>query len=67
LELLLDAESTPANVRAACARTLLELVGAIGAKARREEDQELNDAELEPELLSLADIDREIRRLGRPE
>jgi hypothetical protein len=64
LEQLLSEESVPPNVRAAAARTLLELVGAIGARApKHEAEQGLDDAGLEPEGLSLADIDRELRRL----
>jgi hypothetical protein len=64
LETLVSDTSCPPNVRAAAARTLLELVGAIGAKApKHEADQGLDDGGLEPESLSLADIDRELRRL----
>jgi hypothetical protein len=64
LEVLVADDSCPPNVRAAAARTLLELVGAIGAKApKHEADQGLDDG-LEPESLSLADIDRELRRLS---
>jgi hypothetical protein len=65
LEQLLSEVSVPSNVRAAAARTLLELVGAIGAKApKHEAEQGLDDNGLEPESLSLADIDRELRRLS---
>lgn len=64
LESLVVDDSCPPNVRAAAARTLLELVGAIGAKApKHEADQGLDDS-LEPESLSLADIDRELSRLS---
>jgi hypothetical protein len=65
LEKLLDEPAAPANVRASAARTLLELVGAIGAKAKGASDQELNDKDLEPETMTLADIDRELQRLGQ--
>ena len=66
LEALVVDDSCPPNVRAAAARTLLELVGAIGAKApKHEAEQGLDDAGLEPEGLSLADIDRELRRLSQ--
>jgi hypothetical protein len=64
LEKLLDEPAAPANVRASAARTLLELVGAIGVKAKREGDQDLNDLSLEPETMTLQDIDRELLRLG---
>jgi hypothetical protein len=64
LEKLLDDPAAPANVRASAARTLLELVGAIGGRAKREGDQDLNDLSLEPETMSLQDIDRELLRLG---
>ena len=46
-------------------RTLLELVGAIGARAKGQADQELSDDGLEPESMSLADIDRAITLLGQ--
>ena len=64
LEKLLDDPAAPANVRASAARTLLELVGAIGGRVKREEDQDLNDLSLEPETMTLQDIDRELLRLG---
>jgi hypothetical protein len=64
LEMLITNPRTPANVRAASARTLLELVGAIGSGRKREPDQALDANGLEPELLSLDDIDREIGKLG---
>ena len=64
LEALCDSPRTPPNVRAAAARTLLELVGAIGAGRKRESDQEVSNGVLEPEALSLADIDRELKQLG---
>jgi hypothetical protein len=64
LEILCDSDATPPNVRASAARTLLELVGAIGGRAKREEDQDLNDLSLEPETMTLQDIDRELLRLG---
>jgi hypothetical protein len=63
LEQLCEGDSTPPNVRAAAARTLLELTGAIGAR-KREEDQSLAGSGLEPEALTIDDIDREITRLG---
>jgi hypothetical protein len=65
LEALCDSDNTPPNVRASAARTLLELVGAIGSKAKREEDQELDGLSLEPETMTLADINRELERLGQ--
>ena len=64
LEKLCDSDRTPPNVRASAARTLLELVGAIGARSKREEDQDLNSLALEPETMTLQDIDRELLRLG---
>jgi hypothetical protein len=64
LEELVANPRTPANVRAASARTLLELVGAIGSGRKREGDQDVSSNGLEPELLSLDDIDREIGKLG---
>ena len=65
LEKLCDINSlAPPNVRASAARTLLELTGAIGPKAKDDRDQGLADSDLEPERMTLADIDREIRRLG---
>jgi hypothetical protein len=63
LEELCEAGSTPPNVRAAAARTLLELVGAIGAR-KREQDQEFTRDGLEPEAMTVDDIDREINKLG---
>lgn len=62
LEFLCENENTPANVRGAVARTLLEVVGVIGPKAKHEQDQGLDG--LDPEQMTLADIDREIARLG---
>jgi hypothetical protein len=64
LEELVANPRTPANVRAASARTLLELVGAIGSGRKREADQGVDDNGLEPEMLSLDDIEREIGKLG---
>lgn len=44
------------------ARTLLELVGAVGARApKAREDNEAGS--LDPDMLSLEDIDREILKL----
>jgi hypothetical protein len=60
---LCESRSTPPNVRAAAARTLLELTGAIGAR-KRDEDQGLTGSWLEPETLTLEAIDAEISRLG---
>lgn len=61
LEKLVSDVDTPSNVRVASARILLELVGAIGAKApKHEQEQGLEDEGLEPETLSLADIERMI-------
>ena len=65
LELLIIAKGVPANVRASAVRTALELVGAIGARSKDQRDQEDSSAELDPERLSVADIDREIAKLGR--
>ena len=65
LELLITAKGVPANVRASAVRTALELVGAIGAKAKAQEEQELSGDELDPETLTIEGIDREIHRLGR--
>ena len=65
LELLVTAPGVPANVRASAVRTALELVGAIGARSKDQRDQEDADGSLDPESLSVADIDREIGKLGR--
>ena len=65
LELLITARGVPANVRASAVRTALELVGAIGARSKDQRDQEDADAALDPERLTVADIDREIGKLGR--
>ena len=65
LELLITARGVPANVRASAVRTALELVGAIGARSKDQRDQEDADGSLDPESLSVADIDREIGKLGR--
>ena len=62
LEVLCDSPRVPANVRAASARTLLELTGAIGRN--REQDQGDKLLDLEPDRLTLADIDAEILRTG---
>ena len=44
------------------ARTLLEVVGAVGARApKAREDNETGS--LDPDMLSLEDIDREILKL----
>jgi hypothetical protein len=63
LEELCEDAGAPPNVRAAAARTLLELTGAIGAR-KREEDQDHARNGLDPEALTLDDIDREISRIG---
>jgi hypothetical protein len=65
LEKLITAPGVPANVRASAVRTALELVGAIGARSKDQRDQEDADAALDPESLTVADIDREIGKLGR--
>jgi hypothetical protein len=65
LELLVTADGVPANVRASAVRTALELVGAIGSKAKDQQDQDDKADELDPERLSIEDIDREILKLGR--
>jgi hypothetical protein len=54
---------SPANVRAQAARTLLELVGAMGPRAIAEAASDA-ESELEPASMTLADIDAEIARLG---
>lgn len=64
LELLITAKGVPANVRASAVRTALELVGAIGSKAKGQQDQEDSASDLDPERLSVEDIDREIAKLG---
>jgi hypothetical protein len=63
--MLVTAEGVPANVRASAVRTALELVGAIGPRSKDQRDQEDADAALDPERLSVEDIDREIAKLGR--
>ena len=65
LELLITAKGVPANVRASAVRTALELVGAIGVRSKDQRDQEDADGALDPERLSIEDIDREIGKLGR--
>ena len=65
LEMLITAKGVPANVRASAVRTALELVGAIGARSKEQRDQEDADGTLDPERLTVADIDREIGKLGR--
>jgi hypothetical protein len=65
LEVLITATGVPANVRAAAVRTALELVGAIGSRAKDQRDQEDRADDLDPERLSIEDIDREITKLGR--
>ena len=65
LELLITTNGVPANVRASAVRTALELVGAIGVRSKDQRDQEDAATDLDPERLSIADIDREIAKLGR--
>ena len=65
LELLITAPRVPPNVRAAAVRTALELVGAIGPRSKDQRNQEDSADELDPERLSIEDIDREITKLGR--
>jgi hypothetical protein len=65
LERLVEAPGVPANVRASAVRTALELVGAIGVRSKDQRDQEDADGVLDPERLSIEDIDREIHKLGR--
>ena len=65
LEKLIVAPGVPPNVRAAAVRTALELVGAIGSRAKDQRDQEDRADDLDPERLSIEDIDREIAKLGR--
>ena len=65
LELLVTAPGVQANVRSAAVRTALELVGAIGARSKDQRDQDDAALDLDPERLSIDDIDREIHKLGR--
>jgi hypothetical protein len=65
LEILITANGVPANVRASAVRTALELVGAIGVRSKEQRDQEDRGDDLDPERLSIEDIDREIGKLGR--
>jgi hypothetical protein len=65
LEKLIETPDVPPNVRAAAVRTALELVGAIGSRAKAQQDQEDKADDLDPERLSVEDIDREITKLGR--
>ena len=65
LERLVEAPGVPANVRASAVRTALELVGAIGTRSKEQRDQEDSATDLDPERLTVADIDREIGKLGR--
>ena len=65
LEKLIEAPGVPPNVRASAVRTALELVGAIGSRSKDQRDQEDRADELDPERLSVEDIDREINKLGR--
>ena len=65
LSVLIDAPGVPANVRSAAIRTALELVGAIGARSKDQRNTDESDLELDPERLTVEDIDREIGKLGR--
>ena len=65
LEILVTAPGVPANVRASAVRTALELVGAIGVRSKDQRDQEDADGSLDPEHLTVDDIDREILKLGK--
>jgi hypothetical protein len=65
LEKLIEAPGVPANVRASAVRTALELVGVIGVRSKDQRDQEDADGVLDPERLTVEDIDREIHKLGR--
>src|SRR5215471_9793529 len=60
LEILVASPGTPAAVRAASARTLLELTGAIG---KNKQDQQDSTSDLDPESLTIEGIDAEILRL----
>jgi hypothetical protein len=62
LEELMDDPAASHNVRAMAARTLLEVVGAIGARRKSEQEQRLEDS-LDPDNLSLGDIERELSKL----
>ena len=62
LEFLVGNSKTPPNVRAMVARTLLELVGAIGPRSKGEQSQDVTS--LEPEHLTLEAINRELARLN---
>ena len=55
-EICLD-KTAPAAARASCARTLLEFVGAIGAKAAPKRDDDTLDA------MSRADIETRLKRI----
>ena len=65
LSVLIDAPGVPANVRSAAIRTALELVGAIGARSKDQRSDNEDNLELDPERLTIEDIDREIGKLGR--
>ena len=65
LEKLIETPGVPPNVRAAAVRTALELVGAIGSRSKDQRDQEDRADDLDPERLSIEDIDRAIKELGR--
>jgi hypothetical protein len=54
---LVKLDATPAAVKAACARTLLELCGAIGTRRGEFDDG------ADPEIMSLADIDKRLKAL----
>jgi hypothetical protein len=54
---LVLSDTTPAAVKAACARTLLELCGAIGSRRAEFDDG------ADPETMSLADIDKRLKVL----
>ena len=65
LSVLIDAPGVPANVRSAAIRTALELVGAIGVRSKDQRNTDEDNLELDPERLTIEDIDREIGKLGR--
>lgn len=65
LSVLIDAPGVPPNVRSAAIRTALELVGAIGVRSKDQRNNDEEGLELDPERLTVEEIDREIHKLGR--
>ncbi len=54
----------PPNVVAQAARTLLEATGAL-KRSKAQPDQEVEALDLDPEAMTLEDIEQEILRTGR--